>query len=88
MSNDKQTIIKTNKNDDVNIIKDINYIFECKTPPRTTHPVPPNAPKKVKKRDFWYGEEGMCEICGLHRATVNLELTYGSHRECRSCWDD
>ena len=27
MSNDKQTIIKTNKKDDINIIKDIYYIY-------------------------------------------------------------
>lgn len=94
MSNDNQMISKTNKNDDINILKyinilkDINYIFECKTPPRTTHSVPPNAPKKVKRRNFWYGEEGICEICYKRVATVNLDLTYGSHRECQSCWDD
>lgn len=36
----------------------------------------------------WLGKEGMCEVCGLRRAVVNLDLSSGSHRECRSCWDD
>ncbi len=30
MSNDNKTITKTNKNNDINIMKEINYIFECK----------------------------------------------------------
>ena len=85
---DNNTITKTNKNYEINIMKDINYILECKTPTKTTVPVPPNAPKKVKRRDYWYGEEGKCEVCGLRDATVNLNLTYGSHRECKICWDD
>tara|TARA_Y100001970_G_C13951786_1_gene708607 strand:+ start:66 stop:260 length:195 start_codon:yes stop_codon:yes gene_type:complete len=29
----------------------------------------------------------MCEWCGRHPATINLELKYGSYRECRYCWD-
>ena len=85
---DNNTITKTNKDDEINIMKDINYIFECKTPTKTTVPVPPNAPKEVKRRDYWYGEEGKCEVCGLADATVNLDLTCGSHRECWSCWTD
>ena len=36
----------------------------------------------------WRGVQGMCEVCGLRKATVNLDLKYGSHRECRICWDD
>ena len=82
MSNDKQTIIKTNKKDDINIIKDIYYILKCKTPPMTTRPIPipTDGPKKVKRRDFWYGEEGMCEICNTREATKNLDLSCGSHR--------
>ena len=36
----------------------------------------------------WLKGEGMCEWCGLRRAEVNLELKYGTHRECRSCWGD
>ena len=88
MSNDNQTIANTNKNDEINIMNEINYIFECKTPTKTTVPVPPNAPKKAKRRNFWYGEEGMCEICNEREATVNLDLTCGSHRECWSCWTD
>ena len=36
----------------------------------------------------WKGVPGMCEVCGLRKATVNLDLKYGSHRECRICWDD
>jgi hypothetical protein len=88
MSKDTQTITKTDKVDNINIMKEINYIIECKTPTRTSHPVPPNAPKKIKRHDFWYGEEGKCEICGIRDATINLDLTCGSHRECQSCWED
>ena len=36
----------------------------------------------------WLKGEGICEVCGLRPAEVNLDLKYGSHRECRSCWDD
>lgn len=36
----------------------------------------------------WIRGEGVCEVCGLRPAEVNLDLKYGSHRECRSCWDD
>ena len=36
----------------------------------------------------WRGVKGMCEVCGLRKATVNLDLKYGSHRECQICWDD
>ena len=36
----------------------------------------------------WIKGEGNCEVCGLRPAEVNLDLKYGSHRECRSCWDD
>ena len=36
----------------------------------------------------WLGSPGMCEVCGLHKATVNLDLTFGSHRECQFCWND
>ena len=35
----------------------------------------------------WCFKEGMCEICGMRKATVNLDLKSGSHRECRFCWD-
>lgn len=85
---DNTTINKTNKNNDINIMKEINYIFDCKTPTKSTVHVPPNTPKKIKRRDFWYGEEGMCEICYTREATFNLDLTCGSHRECWSCWTD
>ena len=34
----------------------------------------------------WVYGEGWCEDCGFNRATVNLELKYGSHRECMRCW--
>lgn len=30
----------------------------------------------------------MCEVCGLREAKVNLNLEFGSHRECRICWND
>ena len=36
----------------------------------------------------WLRSPGICEVCGLRPATVNLDLNFGSHRECRSCWDD
>ena len=34
----------------------------------------------------WIYGKSWCEICGLKRATVNLDLQYGSHRECMNCW--
>tara|TARA_Y100001970_G_C14198075_1_gene839353 strand:+ start:400 stop:600 length:201 start_codon:yes stop_codon:yes gene_type:complete len=30
----------------------------------------------------------LCEICGKREAKINLELKFGSHRECRICWDN
>ena len=36
----------------------------------------------------WLRNPGLCEVCGLREATVNLDLTCGSHRECQMCWDD
>ena len=36
----------------------------------------------------WLIKPGLCEVCGLDKATVNLDLTFCSHRECRICWDD
>lgn len=29
----------------------------------------------------WLIKPGLREVCGLHKATVNLDLTFGSHRE-------
>ena len=46
---------------------------------------------KTKKNNIeqrWLRGPLMCEICGRHKATVNLDLKYGSHKECRYCWDD
>tara|TARA_Y100001934_G_C12035703_1_gene623524 strand:- start:204 stop:449 length:246 start_codon:yes stop_codon:yes gene_type:complete len=34
----------------------------------------------------WLKKEGMCEICGNYPAEYNLDLKYGSHRECWLCW--
>ena len=31
----------------------------------------------------WIKGGGLCEVCGLRPAEVNLDLQYGSHRECR-----
>tara|TARA_A100001015_G_scaffold292057_1_gene366925 strand:+ start:278 stop:472 length:195 start_codon:yes stop_codon:yes gene_type:complete len=42
---------------------------------------------KIERLNRWLNGKDMCEICGRHKATVNLELKYGSHRECRYCWD-
>jgi hypothetical protein len=36
----------------------------------------------------WLRNPGLCEVCGVREATVNLDLTFGSHRECRICWND
>ena len=41
-----------------------------------------------KRRLGWEGKPGMCEICGLWKATENLERNFGSHKECFSCWTD
>lgn len=85
---ENQTIL--NNNEKINIIKDIDYIYENKigkdtvSSPTTSTPVESN----ITRRDYWYFAEGMCEVCNLRRATVNLELKFGSHRECKSCWDD
>ena len=48
-------------------------------------------PKILSEQGFemnWKGVEGVCEWCGIRRATVNLDLKAGTHRECRQCWDD
>ena len=42
---------------------------------------------KPPKARGWLGKVGICEVCGNMKATVNLNLKYGSHRECRYCWD-
>ena len=41
-----------------------------------------------KNNRDWLKGEGKCEVCGLRFAEINLNLEYGSHRECRLCWDD
>ena len=44
---------------------------------------------KIRNNKYeWKGVKGMCEVCQRRIATVNLDLKYGSHRECQSCWDD
>ncbi len=43
---------------------------------------------KGKSKKKWVGKPGWCELCHLRPASVNLILTAGTHRECRSCWDD
>ena len=43
--------------------------------------------KRNGKRE-WLRNPGLCEVCGLRKATVNLDLTFGSHRECQICWND
>ena len=76
-NNDKTSNIKTSsKMDDIKTnnteTNEKKYDFSYK-------------PKK-KVRD-WLGPVGMCEICGRAPASVNLDLTAGTHRECRYCWD-
>ena len=66
----------------------INKEDKCVTPDRPTRSVPPNAPPRPRNTRGWGGKEGMCEVCGLRRATENLMLEYGSHRECYFCWND
>ena len=39
------------------------------------------------RKNIWLKGKDMCEWCGRIKATVNLDLKYGSHRECRYCWD-
>ena len=46
-----------------------------------------NIKNKEDRKKVWLKGINMCEWCGRYRATVNLELNYGSHRECRYCWD-
>ena len=46
-----------------------------------------NNKNKEDRKNVWLKGINMCEWCGRNRATVNLELKYGSHRECRYCWD-
>ena len=67
---------------------DCNNTNNTSTPERPTRPVSPNAPKRPKKNREWWGVKGMCEVCTLRPATVNLELNCGSHRECQICWND
>ena len=43
--------------------------------------------KNKEKRNTSLNGNIMCEWCGRHPATINLELKYGSYRECRHCWD-
>ena len=46
-----------------------------------------NKEKSKEKRNTWLKGNNICEWCGRHTATINLELKYGSFRECRYCWD-
>lgn len=43
--------------------------------------------RKLYVEGRWLKGPFMCEICGRNKATVNLDLKYGSHKECRYCWD-
>ena len=85
MSDFNQTI--PNDTNKIVLHKDNIYINET-TPNRPTKSVEPNAPKRPNKNRDWWGKKGMCEVCTLRPATVNLDLEYGSHRECQMCWDD
>merc|ERR1712098_515439 len=39
-------------------------------------------PPTYKDGQIW------CEMCERRPASVNLDLSAGTHRECRSCWND
>ena len=43
---------------------------------------------KIRGGREWLGKPGMCEWCGYNEATHNLDLKFGSHRECKVCWED
>ena len=45
-------------------------------------------PNVRKGQRGWLCGEGICEWCGIRPARVNLNLTAGTHRECRKCWDN
>ena len=47
-----------------------------------------NITKTIRKGRDWLGKPGICENCGHREATHNLDLKFGSHRECGSCWYD
>ena len=69
-NNDKTSDIKMNDNQTNDIeINEKKYDFSYK-------------PKKKVRN--WLGPVGMCEICEAP-ASVNLDLTVGTHRECRYC---
>jgi len=38
------------------------------------------------KQKPWKGKVGICEVCNSHVAEYNIDLTCGTHRECRWCW--
>ncbi len=44
--------------------------------------------QKIRPTRCWLLGEGICEVCGVRKAEVNLDLKAGTHRECRPCWDD
>ena len=62
--------------EDKDALDSINNLIQTK--------ITPSVRKGVRG---WLGKEGICEICGESKATVNLNLEYGTHRECRYCWD-
>ncbi len=39
------------------------------------------------KYNKWVNEGKMCQICNKRKATINLDLKVGSHRECLCCWN-
>ena len=54
---------------------------------KNKEPVDNNKTDVNDRKNKWLKGKGNCEWCGRHPATVNLDLKYGSHRECRYCWD-
>ena len=79
-----KTMVDTNTSNNTksnnSIMDDNNQAYQEDTQTTT------NETHTVQQR--WLRGPLMCEICGRHKATVNLDLKYGSHKECRYCWDD
>lgn len=80
----------THKNIDV-IFKDVNKRFEKIND--NIEILEENLKKteiediRKKRLENWIYGKGICEFCGHRKATVNLDLKSGTHRECRTCWD-
>lgn len=91
-NNDNHTIKNIENNNIEKIINneksEINDIIQKSTNSIRNNWMIFNGISGNKKPREWLTSNGLCEVCGLRKATVNLELKFGSHRECQSCWED